>query len=241
MKFLLFFMFFVTSIICTWLIVLLLFSISLLILRSTKIDNITRQKVLSSISKLIIRFFRIKIIIHNKHLIPKKGKLIVYSNHKTNFDPFIIASIFPRTIAFTPKDELYRGFFGWFLGFCFNCCNCIKIVRGNNRKTVENVLKQINNIQNNLVMIIFHEGGIINYNNDRIISSLDGSFKIALKSQASILPISIKGISSMRKKCWFRKKKAEIFIHPHIKFEDYRKQNTKEINNKINKIINNVL
>ncbi|WP_160330319.1 lysophospholipid acyltransferase family protein [Candidatus Phytoplasma oryzae] len=201
-----------------------------------------KKKVLSSISELIIKFFRIQIKVYNKHYIPDKGQLVIYSNHKSFFDPFILAYFFPRTITFSPKNSLYNGFLGIFLGFCFNSLDCMQIVRGDNRETFINIMKTIDKIKKNfLSIVIFHEGGRKNKKNDKIIDSLEGSFKIALKSESAILPVSIKGSSDMIGKCWFRKKKIEVFVHPCIDFEDYKEQKTQKINERVNKIINSVL
>ncbi|QTX03187.1 1-acyl-sn-glycerol-3-phosphate acyltransferase [Candidatus Phytoplasma luffae] len=232
---------FFINLILSWVCVLFFLFIAMWFSKKLKVDHPLRNEIISSFSKLIMNFFRIKVIIHNKELIPLKNKLVIYSNHKTNFDPFIIASIFPRTIAFTPKSELYDSRMGWFLSYCFNASNCIKIKRENNKETVKNIMQGIQNIKNNLGMIIFNEGGIKHKTSDKIINSLDGSFKIILKSEADVLPITLKGSCAMRGKCWFRRKKVEIFIHKALHFEELQNNNTKEINQKVTNIINSVL
>lgn len=232
---------FFISIIVAWIFILFFLFIAMMLSKRFSVDHPFRQKIISSISKLIIRFFRIKIVVHNKDLIPLQNKLIIYSNHKTNFDPFIIASIFPRTISFTPKDELYRGKIGWLLSYYFNAANCIKIIRGNNKETIKNVLKGINNIEKNMAMVVFHEGGIIHKTSDKIVSSSDGSFKIAVKSQSNILPITLKGACAMRGKCWFKRKKVDVVIHEPINYENFKNKNTQEINREVTQIINSVL
>ncbi|MEZ0180016.1 1-acyl-sn-glycerol-3-phosphate acyltransferase ['Camptotheca acuminata' phytoplasma] len=234
-------LFFVVSVILAWVYVLFLLFSVMWITRNLKVDHPFRQKIIMSISKLIVRFFRIKIIVHNKELIPLQDKLVIYSNHKTNFDPFIISSIFPRTLAFTPKEELYHGKIGWMLSYFFELINCIQIQRDNDRKTVQNILKGIDNIKEKLAVVIFHEGGIKQKKSDKILNSLDGSFNIALKSEANILPVTLKGACAMRGKCWFRKKKIEVFFHLALPFETFKEKKTKEINTKVTSIINSVL
>ncbi|MFR0367768.1 lysophospholipid acyltransferase family protein [Candidatus Phytoplasma palmae] len=190
---------------------------------------------------MIIRFFRINIKVHNMHLFPKENKLIIYSNHKSHLDAFIIASIVPTVVAFSPKDELYKGFLGFFLSFCFESTSCLKIVRNNVKETIKNIIKASKNIKQGLSMVIFHEGGIKNKKSDFIKESLDGAFRITTMSEAVILPISLKGVCEMRGKCWFRKKKVELFIHHPIYFDQYKKESTKDINTKVTSIINSVL
>lgn len=232
---------FCLSVVLTWIFVFIFLFLVMWFTKNLRVDHPFRKKIIASMSKLIRNFFRIRVNVYNKDFVPLEGKLILYLNHKTNFDPFIIASIFPRTISFLPKDELYHGKFGWFLSYYFNMSNCIKITRGNNRETIQNILKGINNIKKNLTMVVFYEGGIKNKTSDRIIHSLDGSFHIAFKSQANILPITLKGSCAMRGKCWFRKKQVDIFIHSPLYFENYKTKDTKEINKIVTDTINSVL
>ncbi|KND62655.1 lysophospholipid acyltransferase family protein [Candidatus Phytoplasma phoenicium] len=229
------------SIFLSLILVFVVLGLCMLFIRKLEPNHVWKHKIVLSISKFIIRFFRINVKVHNPRFIPLKGKMVVYANHKTNFDPFIIASIFPRTLTFTPKDVLYKGLKGLFLGFCFDATDCVKISRGNNRETVKNFMRMIHKIQQNLSILIFHEGGVTTTYTDKIIHSLDGAFQISLKSQANILPITLKGVYAIRGKCWFRKKQVEIFFHPIIPFMELKSKNTQQINQQVTDIINSVL
>ncbi|MEC4558941.1 MAG: lysophospholipid acyltransferase family protein ['Conium maculatum' witches'-broom phytoplasma] len=236
-----YFLSFFASLALSWVMVLLVFFFMMFINKRLKINNSFQQKVVASVSKLILRFFRIKVTVHNRELIPYKGNLVIYSNHKTNFDPFIIACAVDRTMSFSPKDDLYKGRWGWFLSYYFNSIHCLKIVRGNPRATVQNLNQAIENVKQELAMLIFPEGGVVNKKNDKIISTLDGAYKIAFKGEANILPITLKGAYKMRKRFWFKRKKVEVIIHPHIKYEDYKDKNTQQIGQEVADIINSAL
>ncbi|MDV3163409.1 MAG: lysophospholipid acyltransferase family protein [Pigeon pea little leaf phytoplasma] len=231
----------VFAILISWLINFLLLFISLGFVKNKSINNIYHLKIVQSFSKLIVRFFFIRISVYNYHLIPFNNRLVIYANHKSNFDPFIIASIFPRPITFTPKDELYNNFwYGWFLKFCFNATHCIKINRSNNRDNLKALEKSKEIIQNKLAVLVFPEGGIVNSSSDSIAQSLDGAYKISIQNKADILPITCKGIYKIRGKCWFRIKKVKILIHPSISYSDYKEKNTSQINHEVTNIINSV-
>ncbi|MGM0395565.1 MAG: lysophospholipid acyltransferase family protein [Bacillota bacterium] len=45
--------------------------------------------------------------VEGKDHIPGSGRLVLCSNHRSNWDPLIIASIFPRKIAWMGKKELF--------------------------------------------------------------------------------------------------------------------------------------
>ncbi|EMR14710.1 MULTISPECIES: lysophospholipid acyltransferase family protein [Candidatus Phytoplasma] len=233
---------FVLAILISWLIAFLLLFISLGYAKQKSINNVYHLKIVRSFSKLIMGFFRIKVSVYNYNLIPFNNRLVIYTNHKSNFDPFIIASIFPRPLTFTPKDELYNNFwYGWFLRFCFDATHCIKINRGNNRDNLKSLEKAKEIIKEKLAVLVFPEGGIINSTSDQINSSLDGAYKIAIQNQADILPITCKGIYRMRGKCWFRLKKVELLIHPYISYSYYKDKKSSQINHEVTNIINSRL
>nr|QOX89534.1 1-acyl-sn-glycerol-3-phosphate acyltransferase ['Parthenium hysterophorus' phyllody phytoplasma] len=131
--------------------------------------------------------------VYNYNLIPFNNRLVIYTNHKSNFDPFIIASIFPRPLTFTPKDELYNNFwYGWFLRFCFDATHCIKINRGNNRDNLKSLEKAKEIIKEKLAVLVFPEGGIINSTSDQINSSLMVLIKLLFKTKLIFYRLLVK-------------------------------------------------
>jgi 1-acyl-sn-glycerol-3-phosphate acyltransferase len=49
--------------------------------------------------------------------IPRKGAVIIASNHISYFDPPVVGSGVPRELTFMAKEELFRNkAFGWFIG-----------------------------------------------------------------------------------------------------------------------------
>jgi 1-acyl-sn-glycerol-3-phosphate acyltransferase len=54
-------------------------------------------------------FFK-KISVHNKHLIPKTGPLMILANHPSTFmDPIVISTILKRNVYYLAKGELFKG------------------------------------------------------------------------------------------------------------------------------------
>ena len=62
-------------------------------------------------------FLRARLIITGLEALPKKGSLILVSNHISGFDPVLIGlAISKRRIRFMAKSELFRFIpFGWIL------------------------------------------------------------------------------------------------------------------------------
>ena len=60
----------------------------------------------SIVSPVFHTYFRGKI--HGAHHVPRQGKLLVVSNHASDFDPPIVSSCVGRPLAFMAKEELFR-------------------------------------------------------------------------------------------------------------------------------------
>lgn len=59
-------------------------------------------------------FFRLEIV--GREYVPKKGALIVASNHVSNLDPIAVGVASPRKLHFLAKEELYKmPLFSWLI------------------------------------------------------------------------------------------------------------------------------
>ncbi|NLY45258.1 MAG: 1-acyl-sn-glycerol-3-phosphate acyltransferase [Tissierella sp.] len=64
--------------------------------------------VVRTIAKFIlIPFYRIKV--YGRENIPLDGRLVVCSNHASNWDPIFISIAFPRQISWMGKKELFKN------------------------------------------------------------------------------------------------------------------------------------
>jgi len=87
--------------------------------------------------------------------VPRKGPLIMASNHISHFDPAIISGFFPRRIDWLAMEELFRSGFG---RRAFTWLNCIPVDRtGSDRNALRNALQRL---REGRVIGIFPEGGI---------------------------------------------------------------------------------
>lgn len=56
--------------------------------------------------------FRIKV--HGRDRVPATGPVVVIGNHSSMVEPGLLFGMLPRRSAFLVKDELFRGFVGWY-------------------------------------------------------------------------------------------------------------------------------
>ena len=202
---------------------------------TSKYKHFFFKSVAYFVSRILLNT-KIKVI--NQNLIPKDGKLVIYGNHKSYVDPVVVMQLANRTTAFTPKASLYKFFV---FNYYFKAMGAMKVSRGNDRETAKSLVEAIKNVKNGLVMTVFPEGGIINRDNEQISSTRAGAFKMAVKSEATILPITLNGLSKMKTKPFFWPKKVVVVVHDPILFSQYNGLTTTEIAEIVMKKINDGL
>lgn len=134
------------------------------------------------ISILFYPFYRIKVT--GKQHIPKKGPVIICSNHTSNLDPPVVGITASRTIHFMAKEELFNG---KILGGILRRVHAFPVKRGlADRNALRGGLK------------ILEEGGTLGLfpegtrsKDGKPGNALPGVGFFALRSQAEVVPCVI--------------------------------------------------
>lgn len=128
---------------------------------------------------------------------PKKSYILV-SNHQSNFDIFALLGFLPIQFRWTAKASLFRI---PFLGWAMSRIGYIPIERESPKKAYKSMLQAAEKVKNGVSVMIFPEG--TRSPDGQLQAFKKGVLLIALKSQAPILPITIKGTNNiMRKGDW---------------------------------------
>src|SRR5690554_1468060 len=184
---------------------------------------------------LSVYIFNLKIKIVGMENVPKDGKLVVYTNHKSYLDPVIAIQAINRPMSFTPKSTLYKI---PILKDAMKQMHCMPVYRDDNRKTAKALVQTIKNIEQGFSMVVFPEGGRKNRDQDNIVATRTGAFQIAVKPKATILPMTIIGNSEIQHRAPFRRTKIDVIIHQPILYEDYQALKTSEIGDMVMEVIN---
>lgn len=128
-----------------------------------------------------------KIEVIGRENIPKENCLYV-SNHQGNFDIPIFLEILDEPVGFIAKKEIlkFKTFSYWMTQI-----NCIFMDRDNIRESMKSINKGVELLKNGHSMVIFPEGTRSKGRN--IGDFKKGSMKLALKSGAPIVPVTIDG------------------------------------------------
>ncbi len=194
-----------------------------------------KKQFLQSVSRFVNGFLLIRVKSYGLENVPMTGKLTIYPNHKSQVDPFLITTTFPRLLAFTPKISLYKI---PIISHYMRYYDCLPIDRNDNRRTAQTMIKAIKNVEDGLAMLIFPEAGIKTRTTGRILDIKGGAFKIGTKAESDFLPVSIVGAEKIATKKWWKPIKIKVYYHPLIKYEDVADLNTTELADRVKHIIN---
>lgn len=165
--------------------------------------------------------------------IPDEPVLIV-SNHESNFDPVVIVRIIDKTTSLVAKKELNKL---PTLGYWISKYGSEFIDRDDMKKTIKTISNISRQLENGNNVLIFPEGtrNVV----DQEFKA--GSFKIAKKAKAGILPITIRNTSSLfeqNKHFQIKKAKPQITIHPVVTYDEYKDTNLTIVAKDVQQIVN---
>jgi 1-acyl-sn-glycerol-3-phosphate acyltransferase len=132
----------------------------------------------------ILLFHRIRYV--GRENIPASGPLLMFANHPSAFDMFLIAACIPRKVHFMAKAELFEN---KFLGAALRAIGAFPVHRG--KGDAGSVKSALALLERGEVVGIFPEGTRTRARNrDR---KKGGAALIAYHSNAPILPVAVEG------------------------------------------------
>lgn len=207
--------------------IIVLFLISIFIFEKVSIHNRFKNYVVRSfVSAANILAFNLRIKVVNPENIPKTGGVVAYANHKSYLDALVLLQSIKRPNAYTPKDSLFKI---PFLRRLMLSIGSMPVYRGDDRKTAKALINAIKNVSNGFFMTVFPEGGRKNRDTDEVLQTKAGAFKLALKSKATILPMTINNSALIKHHAPFRKTIVTLVVGKPIPYEEYSHLTTSEI------------
>ena len=198
------------------------------ILRPKKYFNYTTREI----CKLICTVSRIKIIKEGIEKIENK-KILLVSNHQSNFDPLVIIHALDNIgLTFVMKESLLKlpviGRYVISAGF-------FSLNRENNREGLKTILKCVKRVEEGYPVGVFPEG---TRSKDAEIAELkDGAFKIATRAKADIAVMIVDNAYKVRKRFPLRRTKVLVKVCEVLKYDEIKEMNTNEISENISKIM----
>ena len=167
----------------------------------------------------------IRIKKYNMELEPRDEKYLLVSNHKSNFDPFLLYNVLktnPLSLVTKPQNTEIPIFGPW-----IKYTGSIVISINDNFAAVKGIAQAINYIKNGITTVgIYPEGK--RYFDEGMLDFHAGSFKIATKSKCPIVVAAGKNTEQIKFR-FPKRTKVEFKIIKVLNYEDYKDLNTQEL------------
>jgi 1-acyl-sn-glycerol-3-phosphate acyltransferase len=159
--------------------------------------------------------------IQGRENIPANGPLLVVSNHLSSADPLLIAASFNRKVMFMAKKELFRSrIIGTFLG-----AGAFPVNRG--QMSGRAIRQSIELLASDGILAVFPEG--MRSITGRLRPAMPGVAMIAVRGEASVLPVALTGTERFGRWDWlWRRPAINITIGPPFHIPPQNGKLTKE-------------
>ena len=217
----------VVAILPSFFVLLFIYLIQYPLLLVIPADHKYKTYLLKSMAVFLNHFvLRLKIKAKGLENVPKTGPLVIYANHKSYTDAFVLMEKLPRSITLTPKKSVMKI---PIVGAWLKTYDVFPINRTNARETKHDMDKAIETVKKGYAMSVFPEGSISNRLSEEIAYMRPGSFKLALKAEADILIVRFDGNHLVRKRAPLLKTRRYITVLPVFRYEEFKSLSTQEI------------
>ena len=149
-----------------------------------------------------------KVRVTGKELIKEGEKYIFISNHRSRFDPMVLADAFPKNkMAFISKPENFKIPIA---GGVVYKCGYVAMDRSNPRKGLEAINKASEMAKNNDLSMGIYPEGTRNTGDTLLLPFKNGAFKLAQKAELPIAVVTVWHTEKIAKN--FPLKKTDVYI-----------------------------
>ncbi len=156
---------------------------------------------------------------------------VIYANHQSNIDIVALLKAIKKPHGYVAKKELDNIFL---LSDSMRLIQCQFMDRTDVRQSVKVISAAAKSVKEGQLMVIFPEG--TRMVQAEIGSFKAGSFKLAQKAKADIIPVTIYNSYEVAKR-WPRRTVIKMEIHYPIPYEAYEALSTNEICEQVEQII----
>lgn len=167
--------------------------------------------------------------------LPTKGGYMMYPNHQGKYDVLGIMYTHKQPCSFVMDiDKSYTMLVREFV----DLVQGKRLEKNNPRQGITIINQVAKEVANGRKYILFPEGGYRFNNNNRVDNFKAGSFKIALKSKAPIVPVALIDSYKVFNSFHIGPVKTKVFYLEPIYYDEYKSYNTQEIANIVRTRIN---
>jgi len=144
--------------------------------------------------------------VRGRERIPRRGGIVVASNHISFWDPPLIGAAVPRELFFLAREELFRT---PVLGPLIRSVNAIPIRRG--VADMSGLSRAMDRLKDGAALLMFPEGGRMR--DGELHPARPGVGMMAVHADVSIVPCHISG-SDRPRRWWYRGTRVRLWFGP---------------------------
>ena len=158
--------------------------------------------LLTQLCQILFFFAGVQVHVHGMERLPKCGRFMLVSNHRSALDPLVFYYAMPDAeLAFLSKKDLFSRFL---IAQMMRELLCLPVDRENDREALKSILKAIQFLKDDKASIGVFPEGTRNKADDSLLPFRPGAFKIAQKANVPIVVCCLKN-SRMIHRNMFRK------------------------------------
>ncbi len=178
----------------------------------------------------------VNVTVHGLENVPRDRAVVFIGNHQGYLDIPLLLGFVDKQIAFIAKAEILKV---PVLSAWMKLMQCTFLVRSSPRQSIEAMNEAIKNVEKGYSLVIFPEGH--RSKGGPMKELKPGSFKLAYKSGAPIVPFTIDGSFRIFEENGIQPGDVTLTIHPPIYINGMDKEQQKEIPAKVQKIVASAL
>lgn len=141
------------------------------------------------ITWILCFYGRVKIVVSGREKLPKDGRYLMVSNHRSLFDPIV------KAVAFRDQGLIYISKPGNFkipvAGKVMHKCGCLSLNRDNNREALYTIKRACRLIDEDIASVVIYPEGTRS-REDEMLPFHAGSFKIAQKTGVPVVCVALR-------------------------------------------------
>jgi len=136
--------------------------------------------------------------IHGRENVPRRGAVLLASNHLSFVDSVVITLVAPRRVAFLAKDAYFtgRGFKGWLSRSFFTAIGAVGVVRGAGSAAQDALDKGLQILKAGEAFAIYPEG--TRSLDGRLYKGRTGVAWLALTAGCPVVPVALEGTQRLQ-------------------------------------------
>lgn len=189
-----------------------------------------RYKFIKILMKWLCIVLRVKHNVIGLENIPKEGTFLITPNHQSFYDAISLIAVSKRPFTYVAKKETKKmplvGIIVKILGGFF-------LDRESIRQSLE-LMKRIEEFMKkhkNIGVVIFPEGTRTKDPDLKPVEFKGGSYKVAYKVEAPVIPATIHGTTKVLSKKWYWIHRVDIIYGKTMNYEDYKTMSSVELAN----------